>query len=175
MLLTLVVFKVAKYLIFLAQNKQQGAEMLQYFVSEEARKASSENTIFRLNSIGSKMFKYYSKLVGTKYLWFTLARGKCQSSDACHSVKMSKKPMTLTDTFKTVVNELNTVAAKAMKEAGKMDNDDKGASLLQIEMEVDPNKIKDATVDTDQNVYQLALACQKIFTVIKNGDDKVPK
>eukprot|EP00029_Vermamoeba_vermiformis_P008690 TRINITY_DN413_c0_g1_i2.p1 TRINITY_DN413_c0_g1~~TRINITY_DN413_c0_g1_i2.p1 ORF type:complete len:1681 (-),score=270.20 TRINITY_DN413_c0_g1_i2:53-5059(-) len=138
---------VAKYLIFLAQNKQQGAEMLQYFVSEEARKASSENTIFRQNSIGSKMFKYYSKLVGTKYLWFTLAR---------------------------VVNELNTVAAKAMKEADRMDSDDKGASLLQIEMEVDPNKIKDASVDTDQNVYQLALACQKIFTVIKNGDDKVP-
>jgi len=67
--------------MFLAQNKQQGAEMLQYFVSEEARKASSENTIFRLNSIGSKMFKFYSKLVGTKYLWFTLARGKLFSSN----------------------------------------------------------------------------------------------
>ena len=73
------------------------------------------------------------------------------------------------------MNELNTVAAKAMKEADKMNSDDKGASLLQIEMEVDPNKIKDASVDTDQNVYQLALACQQIFTVIKNGSDKVPK
>lgn len=53
--------------------------------------------------------------------------------------------------------------------------DDKKVSLLTFEMEVDPSKIKDANVDIDQNVFQLAAACQKIFSAIKNGEDCIPK
>jgi hypothetical protein len=101
-----------------------------------------------MNSVSSKMFKFYSKLVGTKYLYFTLA---------------------------LVINELNTMAQKATEEAEKLnDDEDKKASLLNFEMEVDPSKIKDANIDIDQNVFQLAAACQKIFSVIKTGSEKVP-
>jgi len=39
---------------------------------------------------------------------------------------------------------------------------------------LDPLKIGDANVDTDENAYQLALACQKIFNVIKQNDSLVP-
>lgn len=39
---------------------------------------------------------------------------------------------------------------------------------------MDPEKVKDANVDTDENVYQLALACQKIFNVIKQNESLVP-
>ena len=74
-----------------------------------------------------------------------------------------------------MINELNTVAQKAAEEAEKIDTDeDKKASMLNFEMEVDPSKIKDANIDIDQNVFQLAAACQKIFSVIKTGSDKVP-
>jgi hypothetical protein len=42
-------------------------------------------------------------------------------------------------------------------------------------MKVDPEKIgQTESVDTDQNVYQLALACQKIFSAIVRSVDKIP-
>jgi hypothetical protein len=99
--------------------------------------------------MASKMFKFYSQIVGTRFLFFTLAR---------------------------VINELNTVAANAQKEKEKLEKlgADTTASLLTIEMEVDPNKLKGANVDKDQNVYQLALACQKLFTAIVAADENVP-
>jgi hypothetical protein len=95
------------------------------------------------------MFKFYSQLVGTKYLFFTLAR---------------------------VVNELNAVAEQNIKEREKKGEGDSEtvASLLTIEMEVDPNRIKDTDVDTDTNIYQLALTCQKIFAAIHSSHEKVP-
>jgi hypothetical protein len=67
------------------------------------------NTMLRQNTIASKMFKFYSKLVGTRYLFFTLAR---------------------------VVNELNTLAAPKEKELTSSNNFQRKTSLLAFEMEV---------------------------------------
>jgi hypothetical protein len=155
---------VAKSCVYLAHSRGSAAELIQFFATQEIMASATENTLFRLNSVSSKMFKFYSKLgkshssfyphyltlliVGTKYLYFTLA---------------------------LVINELNTMAQKATEEAEKFnDDDDKKASLLNFEMEVDPSKIKDTNIDIDQNVFQLAAACQKIFSVIKTGSEKVP-
>jgi hypothetical protein len=140
---------VAKALVYLSHHKGIGSDLIQFFASDEVRKSTSENTIFRQNSMASKMFKFYSQIVGTRFLFFTLAR---------------------------VINELNTVAANAQKEKEKLEKlgADTTASLLTIEMEVDPNKLKGANVDKDQNVYQLALACQKLFTAIVAADENVP-
>jgi hypothetical protein len=55
------------------------------------------------------MFKFYSKLVGTRYLFLTLAR---------------------------VINELNTMAAAKAKAENEQDNTERGASLLAVDMEV---------------------------------------
>jgi hypothetical protein len=42
-------------------------------------------------------------------------------------------------------------------------------------MKVDPEKTgQTESVDTDQNVYQLALTCQKIFSTIVRSVDKIP-
>jgi hypothetical protein len=93
-------------------------------------------------------------LVGTRYLFSTLA---------------------------LVINELNTIAQQREEELEELkehkddDDDNKKISLLTFEMEVDPAKIKDANVDIDQNVFQLAAACQKIFSAIKTGENCVPK
>eukprot|EP00029_Vermamoeba_vermiformis_P012681 TRINITY_DN757_c0_g1_i3.p1 TRINITY_DN757_c0_g1~~TRINITY_DN757_c0_g1_i3.p1 ORF type:complete len:1533 (-),score=248.89 TRINITY_DN757_c0_g1_i3:102-4700(-) len=139
---------VAKACVYLAHSRGTAAELIQFFATQEVMSSATENTLFRMNSVSSKMFKFYSKLVGTKYLYFTLA---------------------------LVINELNTVAQNAAEAAEKLNNDDdKKASLLNFEMEVDPSKIKDANIDIDQNVFQLAAACQKIFSVIKTGSEKVP-
>jgi len=157
---------VAKACVYLAHSKGSAGELIQFFATQEIMASATENTLFRLNSVSSKMFKFYSKLgksfvlcskfisnfallVGTKYLYFTLA---------------------------LVINELNIVAQKAAEAAEKISDgdDEKKASLLNFEMEIDPTKIKDANIDIDQNVFQLAAACQKIFSAVKTGSDKVP-
>jgi len=145
---------VSRSLVYLNHRVHAATELIQYFASEEVRVAPSENTLFRLNSVASKMFKFFSQLVGTKYLFHTLAR---------------------------VVNELNAVAEQAIKERekqaklqGEEVDRETTASLLTIEMEVDPSRIKDANVDTDTNIYQLSLACQKIFAAIYTSHEKVP-
>jgi hypothetical protein len=55
------------------------------------------------------MFKFYSKLVGTRYLFLTLAR---------------------------VINELNTMAAAKAQAENNVENTERGASLLAVDMEV---------------------------------------
>jgi hypothetical protein len=45
-----------------------------------------------------------------------------------------------------------------------------------MEMEVDPNKYSDqAFTDSEANVYQLILACQKVFSAIRNTHKELPR
>lgn len=48
--------------------------ILQTFAAVEIQACLQENTIFRNNSIASRMFKYYSKVLGIPFLFHTLAR-----------------------------------------------------------------------------------------------------
>ena len=49
---------VARAMIFLAQSRGISSEFLQYFCQMEIINSGSENTIFRQNSMASKMFKW---------------------------------------------------------------------------------------------------------------------
>jgi hypothetical protein len=142
---------VARAVIFLAQSRGISSEVLQYFCQTEIINSGSENTIFRQNSMASKMFKFYSKVVGTKYLYFTMA---------------------------TVINELSTFSRPGVTVNGETvavaEDPENGASLLNIEMELDPNKLSNPDADTESNAIQLALACQKILSAIIKNEQNVP-
>jgi hypothetical protein len=109
-----------------------------------------ENTIFRGNSLASKMFKFYSRMVGIKYLFRAMAR---------------------------VIAELETLGRKEIKakEDGKA-ADAKDTSLLDMSMELDESKLaKGGDIDIDTNILQLKLTCQKLFSVIvKNSLREMP-
>ncbi len=68
---------------------------------------ASENTIFRTDNMASKMFKFYSKVVGIKYLFDMLAR---------------------------VINELEAITKEP--EADKETARRSGVSMLNVDMEV---------------------------------------
>jgi hypothetical protein len=92
--------------------------------------------------MASKWFKYYSKIVGIKYLFITLAR---------------------------FIVELDKISESSMKAQQRGRSLQSGRSLLSMEMEVDPDKYGDnAFTDSEANVYQLILTCQKIFTAIRS-------
>lgn len=79
-------------------------------IAANIRILASENTIFRTDNMASKMFKFYSKVVGVKYLFEMLAR---------------------------VINELEAITKEpeADREAARRS----GVSMLNVDMEVGSN------------------------------------
>jgi hypothetical protein len=123
------------------------------FVSDEVKRNKSENTIFRNNSMASKWFKFYSKIVGVEYLFNELAR------------------------FIYELNKISEVRSAQSEDTanGKKPQLTSSKSLLSLEMEVDPNKFGDGGfTDSEANVYQLILACQKVFTAIRTSIKSIP-
>ena len=53
---------VAKACVYLAHSRGSAAELIQFFATQEVMSSATENTLFRMNSVSSKMFKFYSKL-----------------------------------------------------------------------------------------------------------------
>jgi neurofibromin 1 len=64
--------KVAKSLIYVFQKHSKALPAMMYRTAVEIQLAESENTLFRGNSMASKMFNTYCKMVGLEYLWETL-------------------------------------------------------------------------------------------------------
>lgn len=131
-------------------------DLLTAVIQNEVASCIQENTIFRGNSIASKMFKFYSRMTGIKYLWRCMAR---------------------------IIAELETLGMKELKQqdAAKLGKDKKkdGTSLLEVSMELDENKMGKGNtqddLDVDTNILQLKLTCQKLFSVlVKNSVKDIP-
>lgn len=140
---------VAKSMLYVAQAHGQSVGMINALVRGEIARCLEENTIFRNNSVASKSFKFYSRVVGIPYLWKCMAR---------------------------VIHELEVLGNRSDRDNAK--NVDNSTSLLRMTMEVDTDRYADSTVgdvDTEVNSLQLKLTCQKLFSVlIKNGVSDIP-
>jgi hypothetical protein len=137
--------KIARALCHVYEWHKKSVEYGVLFVTDEVSRNLEENTIFRNNSMASKWFKFYSKIIGIKYLFDHLAR---------------------------FVYELNKISEE---KTGRTEDTTGGKSLLTLEMEVDPSKFgNDAFTDSEANVYQLILACQKVFTAFRTSIGKIP-
>jgi hypothetical protein len=141
---------IARSLTHFLEFNGKSVEYGSLFITDEVGRNQFENTIFRNNSMASKWFKFYSKIVGVKYLFNTLAR---------------------------FIYELNKISELSAKAKGKRNTTiGSGQSLLSIEMEVDPDRFgESALTDSEANVYQLILTCQKVFHVIRQSVKDIPK
>jgi len=61
-----------KALIIVFQDHNKVIPLLQQFIAEEVKNTESAGTLFRSNSMVSKMFKFYSRLIGLPYLYETV-------------------------------------------------------------------------------------------------------
>jgi len=91
-------------------------DLLMALVDQEVESVPNSTQLFRGNSLASKAFRAYSRMVGLEYLWMTLAR---------------------------FIHELNHLAnEKEGKKENDQDSGDNGApSVLSTEFEVDPTKL----------------------------------
>lgn len=143
---------IAKSMLYVAQSQGISVGMINALVKGEIARCREENTIFRSNSVASKTFKFYSRVVGIHYLWKCMAR---------------------------VIYELEVLGNRANRDQKKEDSS--STSLLRMTMEVDMERYNDNNgsphndIDSEVNVLQLKLTCQKLFSVlVKNGVSDIP-
>ena len=134
----------AKALVYVAHTHGLAADMIQLLIRYEVQTCKAENTLFRSNSVASKMYKFFSRIVGIKYLFNCLAR---------------------------VIMELEVLGRKAQMDIeggskGSGSGDANEVSLLSMNMELDQTKVLGDDIDTDTNLLQLKLICQKLLNVI---------
>jgi hypothetical protein len=70
--------KIAKALVVIFQDHDKVLTLLQAFIAEEVNTTESAGTLFRSNSMVSKMFKFYSRLIGLPYLYETIGPELCE-------------------------------------------------------------------------------------------------
>jgi hypothetical protein len=66
--------QLARTLVYVFERFDVSVPSIVRLVQREINSTEFENTLFRSNSVASKMFKFYSKVVGIKYLFNCLAR-----------------------------------------------------------------------------------------------------
>lgn len=135
----------AKGLVFVAVYHNFAPEMIQTVIRAEVASCLDENTLFRSNSVASKMYKFYSRIVGIKYLYHCIARMIMELE---------------------VLGQKSMIAAEAPAE--KKGDGSNSVSILQVTMELDTDVdvVADGNIDTDTNLLQLQLICQKILSVL---------
>jgi len=150
----------AKALVFTHQNHKIIVPFLKFFVKLEVQQSEHENTLFRGNSIVTKMFKFYSKIVGLPYLFTTLAPiiyEICSTADP--DVKAND----------------NDSLSRLSQKSSDIELDERGSISLKLDttikhafkfnVEVDPTKMTEQD-DSDVNTYSLLLFSQKILVAI---------
>lgn len=66
--------KLAKSLVYLFEDKNAILNLINWSISKEVEAPDvTEGTMFRQNSLATKLFSHYAKLVSLPYLWHTLA------------------------------------------------------------------------------------------------------
>ena len=146
----------SKGLVFVACAHDTASAMIRTLIRAEVEQCSAENQLFRSNSVASKMYKFFSRIVGIKYLFHCLAR---------------------------VIRELEVLGKKAVANSSQTGTE---VSILNVTMELDMEKYDGSvsssigdiveTVDADTNLLQLQLICQKILNVlIKRSTHNIPR
>eukprot|EP01088_Endostelium_zonatum_P012083 TRINITY_DN2624_c0_g2_i1.p1 TRINITY_DN2624_c0_g2~~TRINITY_DN2624_c0_g2_i1.p1 ORF type:complete len:983 (-),score=210.82 TRINITY_DN2624_c0_g2_i1:156-3104(-) len=142
--------EMARRLLFILESHDRAIDLVKSLVDEELDDVNAgDNTIFRQNSASMKVFSFYSKLIGLDYLWDTLA---------------------------APVNELNWRAKGDDQEEEQGSSSSGGnntTALFDFSMEVDPNKMQDAS-DKTINTLELWLIAEKMLKAIMKSSDRVP-
>lgn len=140
---------IAKALTFIfAAYPGKAEEAIQFLIAGEIARTKQETTLFRNNSMASKMFKFYSKVVGTRYLFKTLAR---------------------------FIAEINHLAAEAKAGRGAKSGESLISVDLEIDNTKMENAEADQDLIKEANIMQLNLTCQKVFNACRTNQNVMPK
>lgn len=139
---------IAKSFIYVTASVgiENSVSLLKEGVRMEVAGCEFENTIFRNNTITSRAFKSFCKMVATKWLWKQLARP---------------------------VAELDALAAASAKDTSG--GTSLLAINVEVDAEkMADDNIVSSDIDVETNSMQLALTCQKLFSAVRTSAKSVP-
>eukprot|EP00004_Rigifila_ramosa_P015903 TRINITY_DN3730_c0_g1_i28.p1 TRINITY_DN3730_c0_g1~~TRINITY_DN3730_c0_g1_i28.p1 ORF type:complete len:278 (+),score=76.43 TRINITY_DN3730_c0_g1_i28:1092-1925(+) len=154
--------EIAKALVYVFEDATCNVAFQRYLVDCEVKIAELESTLFRANGLTSKIFKFYSKIVGLPYLFRTLALLLNEIVDVANSEEQKK----LRDT-----NEGKGARGSSVQ---LLEIDTRAENLFSGDMEIDPSKMK-GDQDAFTNMLALQLVCQKILVQIRRSVPRVPR
>jgi len=117
----------------------------------EIESCEQEATIFRGNSLASKMFTTYARLIGSEYLFDTLAKFVLQIE---------------------LLDKRQEIKEREAREHGETQE----LSLLDFDLELDSTKLNQEDLSMiEANQYNLELVSSKIFQSILDSEGNIPK
>jgi hypothetical protein len=162
----------AKALVYVACSHDVAAEMIQTCIRAEIQACLHENTLFRNNSVASRMYKFYSRIVGIKYLFHCIARVILELE------VLGRETLSNQEQHRNHHSPSGTNSNSGSSGKGKNDSlgeTSNSTSLLSLSMELDQTKALDDDMDTETNLLQLQLICQKLLNVlIKTSVKNIP-
>jgi len=156
--------KYTSAMVYINASNGHATDFVLKLVEDEVKSVPNETQLFRGNSLASKAFRAYSRMVGLEYLWMTLARfihelnhlvesSKAQSGAKSKSVELESVSSTTTTTTTTTTTE--------------------SMSILSAELEVDPTKLS-AGADEESNSYMLSQRARQLLLCILNSTQYMP-
>ena len=150
----------ASAMVYVHATDGQCLDLLMALVEQEVQSVPNSTQLFRGNSLASKAFRAYSRMVGLEYLWLTLAR---------------------------FVHELDHLARQKDRNKGKSRGDASAAgsngeeaeagagavSVLSTEFEVDPTKLG-AGADEEAQTYMLSQRARQLVLCITQSTPHLP-
>eukprot|EP00004_Rigifila_ramosa_P015884 TRINITY_DN372_c0_g1_i3.p1 TRINITY_DN372_c0_g1~~TRINITY_DN372_c0_g1_i3.p1 ORF type:complete len:2569 (-),score=557.14 TRINITY_DN372_c0_g1_i3:38-7744(-) len=138
---------------------------INFLISAEIAATTQAGTLFRGNSVASKTMKFYTRMLGLPYLFFTLAtmlNEICEVSkaEAEKEEQYQKSAEAKRKTQHASTANLNAVSARE-------------ENMFTGDFEIDPSKMT-ADQDAFTSVLALQLLCQKLLVKIKKSGDSMP-
>jgi len=153
--------KYTSAMVYINASNGHATDFLLRLVEDEVQTVPNETQLFRGNSLASKSFRAYSRMVGLDYLWMTLARFIHELNHLVESSKVQSSSRS-----KNV--ELESVSSSSTNASTG-----ESMSILSAELEVDPTKLS-AGSDEESNSYMLSQRARQLLLCILNSTQYMP-
>jgi len=147
--------------VFAAHN--QCEDLIKAFIVQVLEVTEDPSTMFRANTVDSKMFKYFSLLVAAPYLWEVLAPFVWEIQKQALVFDMEEEE-----------NEAEQGTEGRSRSATSSSTGRKSTRRVLVGMELDPTRMDEAA-DPKVNTLQLWLTAQKIFSSVTHSTSDMPK
>jgi len=156
--------KYTSAMVYINATNGHATDFVQKLVQDEIQTIPNETQLFRGNSLASKAFRAYGRMVGLDYLWMTLSRFIHELN---HLVESSKAQAG----SKAKNVELESIASTS--DGATTTTTTESMSILSTEFEVDPTKLA-AGSDEETNSYMLSQRARQLLLCILNSTQYMP-
>jgi len=153
--------KYTSAMVYINASNGHSTDFVLKLVEDEVQSVPNETQLFRGNSLASKAFRAYSRMVGLDYLWMTLARFVHELN---HLVETSKAQ---------AGSKSNNVEMDSVSTTTTTTSSESSMSILSTEFEVDPTKLA-AGSDEETNSYMLSQRARQLLLCILNSTQYMP-